>query len=100
MDAFTIGLLGALGVIVAATLLALLATRAALRGAPARRRRAARFGPLAWSLLALAVPASLMGAFGALPSWSYGAGVAVIVLGVLPGTLYLNSRLEPVRGRV
>ncbi|MDH3702685.1 MAG: hypothetical protein OEU46_15355 [Alphaproteobacteria bacterium] len=97
MDGLTIGLLGAAAVIIGIAFLALMATHAAIgraQSAP-RRRAAARAGSALWGALLLAVPASLLGALGILPAWSYGVGVAVILFCVLPGILFINSRLEP-----
>ena len=97
MDGLTIGLLGAAAVIIGIACLALMATYAAIARVPSapRRRAAARAGSAMWCALILAVPASMLGALGVLPAWSYGAGVAVILFCVLPGILVINSRLEP-----
>jgi hypothetical protein len=97
MDGLTIGLLGAAAVIIGIAFLALMATHAAIGRARSaqRRRAAARAGSALWGALLFAVPASLLGALGVLPAWSYGVGVALILLCVLPGILFINSRLEP-----
>lgn len=64
-----------------------LASRAARNGA--ERRLVARGHLLIALVLALTVPAILLGALGAAPDWAYRTSFALLIIGLLAALLYL-----------